>query len=757
MNLVQLIEQLRVWPEFASNITHWEVLPRKEGRYREFPDALDSRLVKVLKGMGINKLYSHQAESFEMARAGKDFVVVTPTASGKSLCYNLPVLNTLMTSDPGARALYLFPTKALSADQVDELYSMVEASGADIKTYTFDGDTPVSARNAVRKAGNIVVTNPDMLHSGILPHHTIWIKLFENLKYIVIDELHHYKGVFGSHLANVLRRLKRLCDFYGSNPQFVLCSATIGNPGELAEKVIGRPVEVIDNNGAPAGEKHFILYNPPVVNHQLGIRKSSVNETARLAGTFIRNNIQTIAFARSRVRVEILTTYLKEQLAEHKVPVEKVQGYRGGYLPNERRAIERGLRTGEILGVVSTNALELGIDIGGLDVAILCGYPGGIASAWQQAGRAGRKTDLSLAIMVASSSPLDQFLVNNPRYFLERTPETGIVDPENLAILVSHLKCALFELPVGESEEFGVAPTSRILDFLAQEKLVKKSGDKYHYTSDIYPASEVSLRTAAPENFVIMDESNNGKAIGEIDQFSAPELIHPEAIYLHQSRQYQVRNLDWEGKRAYVIPVNVEYYTDAESKVTIKVLHTDSEEEITKNISKGMGDVALARTVVRYKKIRFHTHENLGWGRVSLPEQEMHTASFWVTFPQDLSEILSVSNEKMAGALYGASHILRQIVPVWALSDPADIRAYSMIRSPFTDLPTIYIYETIPGGVGFSRRIYDMFDDIVEGAMSLIKKCGCKDGCPSCVGPELEVGAGGKSAAQRVLRILLKK
>jgi DEAD/DEAH box helicase domain-containing protein len=756
MKLIQLLDRLRTSPEFAPNITHWHVSPRRDGVYADFPCAIDSRLINVLAKMGINKLYSHQAEAFELANQGKDFVVVTPTASGKSLCYNLPVLNTLLQSDPNARALYLFPTKALSADQVDELYSMVEVAGADIKTYTFDGDTPVSARNAIRKAGNIVVTNPDMLHSGILPHHTIWIKLFENLKYIVIDELHQYRGVFGSNLANVLRRLKRLCDFYGSKPQFILCSATIGNPKELAEKITGRQIDVIEKNGAPAGEKHFIFYNPPVINEQLGIRLSSVNETARIAGDFIGNDIQTIAFARSRIRVEILTTYLKEQLSRRKIPVEKVMGYRGGYLPNERRAIEKGVRSGEILGVVSTNALELGIDIGGLDVAILCGYPGGIASAWQQAGRAGRKTDLSLAIMVASSAPLDQFIVNNPEYFFKRVPEAGIIDPDNLVILVNHLKCALFELPVDENEAFGVVPTEKVLDFLAQERLVKKSGAKYHYTSDIYPASEVSLRSASPENFVIMDESDNGRAIGEIDYFSAPELIHPEAIYLHQSQQFQVRNLDWDGKRAYVIPVKVEYYTDAESKVTIKILHSDQEEDIGDGIRKGMGDVSVTRAVVRYKKVRFHTHENLGWGKVSLPEQEMHTASFWVTFPDDIAATLGISPDKLAGAMYGAAGLLRHIVPIWILSDPSDIRSYSMVRSPFTDLPTIYIYETVPGGVGFSRRIFDMFNEIVEGAMSLAIKCGCKDGCPSCVGPLLEVGEGGKSAAERLLRMLLR-
>ena len=754
MRLIQVLDRIKAAPEFGPNITHLHISPPREGKFVDFPETVDMKLANVLKSIGINRLYSHQAEAFEKASQGKDFVVVTPTASGKSLCYNLPVMNHLLTRDPEARALYLFPTKALSADQVDELYSMVEACGADIKTYTFDGDTPQSARAAIRRAGNIVVTNPDMLHSGILPHHTIWVKLFENLRYVVIDELHNYRGVFGSHLANVLRRLQRLCDFYGSKPQYILCSATIGNPGELAEKLTGRPVDLIDNNGAPTGEKHFIFYNPPVVNRQLGIRKSSVNEAARIAGMFIGNNIQTITFERSRVRVEILTTYLKDQLAIQKVPPEKVQGYRGGYLPNERRAIEKGLRSGEILGVVSTNALELGIDIGGLDVSVMCGYPGGIASAWQQAGRAGRKTDLSVAIMVASSSPLDQFIVNHPEYFFGKSPEEGIIDPDNLSILVSHLKCAVFELPVEQTESFGAAPTSRVLDFLAKERLVKKSHDKYHYTSDIYPATEVSLRSASAENFVIMDESDGGRAVGEVDYFSAPEIVHPEAIYLHGSRQYQVRDLDWDGRRAYVIPVEVEYYTDAESKVTIKVLHSDQEEEIREGIKKALGDLSVSRVVVGYKKIRFHTHENLGWGNVHLPEQEMHAGGFWVSFPDEIGETLDLTKEKLGGAMQGAAHLLRQIVPIWILSDPGDIRSVPMVRSPFTEQPTVYIYESIPGGVGFARRIFDMFDEIVKGALSLAGDCPCKEGCPSCVGPAIETGEGGKEGAVALLKLL---
>jgi len=756
MNLAQVLEKFKTAYDFAPNITHWHTVPPGEGKYVDFPGDIHKNLVDALSKRGIRRLFVHQMEAFNTANEGQDVVIVTPTASGKSLCYNLPVMNYLMTKDSSARALYLFPTKALSADQLDELYGLVEAAEADIKTYTFDGDTPQSARQAIRRAGNIVVTNPDMLHSGILPHHTIWIKLFENLKFVVIDELHHYRGVFGSHLSNVLRRLRRLCEFYGSNPQFILCSATIGNPKELAEKITERKVELIDNNGAPTGEKHFIFYNPPVVNHQLGIRKSSVNEAARIAGMFIANDIQTITFARSRVRVEILTTYLKDQMSILKIPRDKVQGYRGGYLPNERRAIERGLRSGEILGVVSTNALELGIDIGGLDVSIMCGYPGGIASAWQQAGRAGRKTDVSVAILVASSAPLDQFMANHPEYFFGKSPEEGIVDPDNLSILVSHLKCAVFELPVVENEVFGAAPTGKVLDFLANERLVKRSGDKFHYTSDIYPATEVSLRSASPENFVIMDESDSGRAIGEIDYFSAPELVHPDAIYLHGTRQYQVRNLDWEGKRAYVIPVDVEYYTDAETKVTIKVLHSDEEQKLKNDISLSLGDVSVSRVVVGYKKIRFHTHENLGFGHVHLPEQEMHTTSFWVSFPDSVAGSLGLSAESLGGALRGVAHVLRQIVPVWILSDPADIRAVSMVRSPFTDQPTIYIYDSIPGGVGFSRRIYDMFDNIVEGAVSVLEKCPCKDGCPSCIGPTIDTGDGGKDGSLKVLRLLGK-
>ena len=753
MNLKQAIAKLQEDQRFSRNIVRWHKFPSTPGNYRPYPESLDKRLAGILESKGIYKLYSHQTESFELAERGKDFVVVTPTASGKSMCYNLPVLNTLLKEDPEARALYLFPTKALSADQVDELYGAVEALNVDIKTYTFDGDTPSTARSAIRKAGHIVVTNPDMLHAGILPHHTLWIKLFEKLRYIVIDELHHYRGVFGSHLANVLRRLQRLCEFYGSKPQFICCSATIGNPGELAERITGHKMEVIDKSGAPTGEKHFVLYNPPVVNTQLGIRASVIKETARLATMFVTNDIQTIAFARSRVRVEVLTRYIKDEMSSRKKNAETIRGYRGGYLPNERRAIERGLRDGSIKGVVSTNALELGIDIGGLDVSIMAGYPGAIASTWQQAGRAGRKNDVSLAILVASSAPLDQFLMNHPEYFFGKSPESGIIDPDNLILVVSHLKCAAFELPVKSDEMYGSAPVEQIMAHLETERLVHRSDGQFHYTSETYPATDISLRSASPENFVIMDETDKGRIIGEIDEFAAPELIHPEAIYLHQTQQYQITNLDWEGKRAYAKPVEVEYFTDSESKVSIKVLAKDGEEQA--KIIRGWGDVAVTRVVVNYKKIRFNTHENVGWGRVSLPEQTMHTTSFWVSLPEDFVSSLNLTKEQLGGGLRGCAHLLRQIVPLWIMSDPSDIRAVSMVKSPYEDLPTIYIYDSYPGGVGFSRKIYLMFDEIIRAAYDYLSKCPCESGCPSCVGPMLEVGEKGKESAAILLKAMV--
>ena len=594
MNLEQLIDSLSADTTFMSSVTNWHVDEARPAQLAPFPACVDAKIVDVLSRRGIQSLYTHQASCIAAVAESRDVVVVTPTASGKTMCYNIPVLSEIL-KNPDARALYLFPTKALSADQVAELYDLVTLMGEDIKTYTYDGDTPNSARRAIRQAGHVVVTNPDMLHSGILPHHTKWVKLFENLKFIIIDEIHAYRGIFGSNLANVLRRLERLCEFYGSKPQYILCSATIANPGELAQTLTGRPMTVIDNNGAPTGKKHTVFYNPPVVNRQLGIRKSSLHEVRSIARLFLRNKIQTIVFAKSRVQVEVLTRALKDEVRDALGQAGRVRGYRGGYLPNERREIERDLRAGRVDAVVSTNALELGIDIGSLEACILCGYPGTIASTWQQFGRAGRRQEASLTIMVASSAAIDQYIITHPEYFFRQSPENALLNPNNLYIMLSHFKCSAYELPFKDGETFGNAPgTDSLLAYLEESDIVRHVGDTWHWSAEDFPASEISLRTAMTENFLIMDTTypHDVRVVGEMDRFTVPMLLHENAIYMHEGMQYQVDRLDFDNCRAFVRRVEVDYYTDADLNVSLSLL--DIEEE---GAAAGRGDVKVTALV----------------------------------------------------------------------------------------------------------------------------------------------------------------
>jgi DEAD/DEAH box helicase domain-containing protein len=755
MNVAQIIDRLKADAQFKRNLTAWRTVPDKPAQYAGFPDKLNPRLVEGLRARGISDLYTHQHEAIEAILEGESICVVTPTASGKTLCYNLPVLNTLM-QDPEARALYLFPTKALSQDQVHELQDTIEELDVKIGTFTFDGDTPASARKAVRKAGHIVVTNPDMLHTGILPHHTRWMNLFENLKYVVVDELHHYRGVFGSHLANVIRRLKRICAFYGSDPQFICCSATINNPKEMAERIIEKPIRLIDQNGAPQGERHFLFYNPPVVNAELGIRRSAVKEATRIATQFLSKDIQSIVFARSRLRVEIMTTYLKDAVRKMGKNHNLVKGYRGGYLPTERRDIENGLRNGEIMTVVSTNALELGIDIGSLDVSIMTGYSGSVASTWQQAGRAGRRTSVSLVVLIATSGPLDQYIINHPEYFFELPPESATVDPNNLIIAASHLKCAVFELPFKKGESFGLDPasTEEILEYLCEQHILRRVKDKWHWSADTYPAEDISLRTAAPGNVVILDTSDNGRVIGEVDFFAAPVELYQNAIYLHQSAQYTVDELDLDDRKAYVRPVKVDYYTDAQIKVDLKTLDT-FRREAAGAVTRAYGEVSVTWLPSIYKKIKFGTHENVGWGEIHLPESTMHTSSYWLEFPDDLEQRIGLEQKELGESLQALANTLRQVSPVQVLCDVTDIRSEPMLKAPFTECPTIYLYETYPGGVGFSEKLFTHHNQLLRAAISLISGCECKEGCPSCVGPALEVGEHGKSGALTLAKMAL--
>ncbi len=755
MNLEQLIGYLSQDKDFQKNLTKWMVFQPQEARFAEFPQDLDPRLIDALHAKKIDRLYQHQRVAYDLIRQGKNLVLVTPTASGKTLSYNLPVFQNLL-ENPEARALYLFPTKALSQDQVRETQELVKLLNVDIKTFTFDGDTPADVRRTIRSAGHIVVTNPDMLHQGILPHHTLWIKLFENLKFIVLDEIHAYRGVFGSHLANVLRRLKRLCGFYGSDPQFICSSATIANPKELAENILEEEVELIDKNGAPRGEKHFLFYNPPVVNRELGMRRSVVSEVRNIVRKIMPTGAQIIVFARSRLRVEILVTYLRDVAKQLHINPEKVRGYRGGYLPKERRAIERGLKSGQIQVVVSTNALELGIDIGQLDVSILAGYPGSVASTWQQSGRAGRRQKTSVTIMVASSSPLDQYIIEHPNYFFEKNPETAQLDRENLPILMSHLKCAAFELPFEEGETFTPDITGQLLDFLVEERILRKTEGKYFWMREIYPADEVSLRSTAAENVVIIDTTRpEHRVIGEVDLFSAPELVHKNAIYIHDSIQYHVDDLDWDERKAYVHKVDSNHYTDAITKTDLKVLDVLQEAQTeSRRYQKFYGEVAVTRVTTGFKKIKFHTHENIGMGRVYLPEMEMQTSAMWWVLPDEIFTDPYFKESIIGEGLKGLAYTLSNLIPLYIMCDVTDISVIPHVNDPFTHRPTIYVYDKYQGGVGLAKKLFDIDRMVLRAVREHIKKCACAHGCPSCTGPALEGGLFGKTSALKILELL---
>jgi DEAD/DEAH box helicase domain-containing protein len=755
MTLDQIIEALRTRPRFAPQFTAWHTIPGRAGEYAPFPADLDPRLAQALGRTGITQLYSHQAEAYRLVRDGRDVVVVTPTASGKTLCYNLPVLDTVLR-DGQARALYLFPTKALGADQVDELQTLIGLLGADVRAFTYDGDTPADARRTIRAAGHVVVTNPDMLHTAILPHHTKWLRLFENLRYIVLDELHHYRGVFGSHLANVLRRLERICRFYGSAPQMICCSATIGNPKEHAERLTGRQVTVIDRNGAPSGERVIAFYNPPVVNEQLGIRVDAVRESVRLAGELLGGRVQTIFFARSRLAAELLTTYLRTAAERRSLPADAICGYRAGYLPSERRRIEAGLRSGAVRAVAATSALELGIDIGQLSAAVLVGYPGTIASTWQQMGRAGRRQERALAVLVATSGALDQFIVRHPEYVLRQGAEEARTNPDNLLVLAGHLKCAAFELPLRDGETFGPNTLPEILAYLEEARVLHHEDDAWHYVAEAYPAEDVSLRSASQENVVIIDTtpaSRGGPAnpqprvIGEIDLASAPAFVHEDAIYIHLGQQYHVDRLDWEERKAYVRRVDVDYYTDAQIAADLRVLA-----EFARNgrPEAAHGEVTVTFRPTIFKKLTLSTHENVGFGTIHLPETTLHTTGAWWVFPRDRAADLD--NDALQGALLGAANAIHNVAPLYLMCDPRDLGALAEIRSPHTGEPTVTVYEQVPGGVGQAERLFALRTDLLDAAAALIEGCGCEAGCPSCVGPILSVGHDAKRRTLRLLR-----
>ena len=645
MPLASLLEYWKRDPETAPNLVAWQTLPPRPAQTHPFPDDLAAPIKQTLIAAGIHTLYSHQLEAWTHARAGENVILSTGTASGKTLSYNLPAFASLI-HDPDARALYLFPTKALAQDQFSNLQSLA-ASLQSLTPAIYDGDTPQSARSAIRRNARIVLSNPDMLHTGILPHHTNWLEFFSSLRFVVIDETHTYRGVFGSHVANVIRRLKRVAAFYGAKPQFMLASATIGNPRQLAERIIEEPVHLIDHDGSARGPRHFIIYNPPITDPSLGLRKSSLLEGVRLSQDLLNQNVQSVIFARSRRSVEIILRYLQENQFLHDASslqstvsnLQAIRGYRSGYLPTQRREIEKGLREGTVKTVVATNALELGIDIGGLDAAILVGYPGTVASARQQAGRAGRGLESAAAVMIASASPLDQFLAHHPEYFFERSPEQALVNPDHLLILLEHLRCAMFELPFQAGEGFGSLPgeiVDEYLQFLLSNNEAHLSNEKYYWMADQYPAANISLRSASPQGVVLQAVTTDDRpwTIGTVDGESALWMVHPGAIYLHEAQSFFVKDLNLGEHIAYLTPILSDYYTEPLRGTEVTVL-SESAKERVRGAEKKWGELQVTTQVTGFRKRRWYTHENLGEEPLDLPPTDLMTTGYWVSLSEE--------------------------------------------------------------------------------------------------------------------------
>jgi DEAD/DEAH box helicase domain-containing protein len=749
-----------------------ELDPARDKSARPFPEGLDRRIVGALRGRGFTELYSHQAEAFEHAVAGEHVVVSTPTASGKSLCFHLPVFQAL-AEEPDATALYLFPTKALSRDQEASVRELVREAGLDARAIVFDGDTPGDARKVAKERSNLLLTNPDMLHSGILPHHAGWARAFAKLRYVVVDELHTYRGVFGSHVAHVLARLRRVAAFHGSTPRFIGATATIANAREHAARIFGvdeERVHWVRESGAPRGARRFFVYNPPVVNAELGIRASYLKSAVRLTADLLKARVPTIVFGPSRNAVEIMLKYLRAEVCtgdsgERAIPEDAIMAYRGGYLPDTRRKIERGLREGEILGVVATNALELGIDIGDLDAVVCASYPGSIAATQQRFGRAGRRGKVSAAILVTASHALDQFVAEHPEHLLAGSVEEARIDPDNTEIAIQHLKCAAFELPFDRGEAYatlGPDDTGAALDFLARHDVVHEQGGRFHWATDKYPANHVSLRSVGWDNTVIIDVETE-KTLAELDWRATPTMLHEQAIYQHDGEQYQVERLDHENHKAFVRKVAPDYFTTAMTHRKVTPLDVTTEGPLLRGVGV-LGEVSVVEKVVGFKKIKFFTHENAGYGEIRLPDIQMHTTSFWWRIPASLGAEAGLPRATFIDGLRGILRALETVATIALLCEPRDIGQAledgttdggaprglatgevrgSAMRGGRTEPPhedgefdpTLFLFDNVPGGIGLAPRIHERAEELIGLARSLLEHCRCDAGCPLCVGP----------------------
>ena len=831
MDINQTLEAWLKEKEFVDNVAFQQLTPARAAIFEPFPVTIQPAVQQALKQKGITALYSHQAEAIRLLESGENIVVSTGTSSGKSLCYSIPIINQQI-NQPGATSLLLFPTKALTNDQYNSFLELNNFLPEDsIKPAIYDGDTPSSQRSAIRKSATILMTNPDMLHQGILPHHTNWARFFSKLRFVVIDEMHIYRGVFGSHFANLIRRLKRICAFYNAYPQFVLTSATIGNPEELAKNLIEQDVHLIDQDSSPKGPAHFLVYNPPFVDEKLGIRKSSIDYGVTFTQKLMKSNHQSLVFARTRRTVEMLLIYLRNRLPFQ--DRESVKGYRSGYLKSERREIEQGLKSGKLKAVISTSALELGVDIGDLDAVILVGFPGTIATARQRIGRAGRKQQPSLGILIVTNEAMDQYLAAHPEYLVDRNPEQALIDPQNLVILLQHISCAAFELPFSNTESFGSMSAEELanfLDLLEKSGSLTRQGDDYFWLADRYPAAEVSLRSSTPDvvSLNVVGEGNQSKFIGQVDANAARWYVHKDAIYLHDAEMYEVLDLDLDQGVCLLKPSQSEYYTIPvidtriiDYKLTASVGY--------QNYSANYGNLDVEISINTFQKKRWTTNELLGIGQIDLPPQNLHTTGYWLGISPKLIDTLRANKQwgsdpnlyspdwirlrqkilmrdsytcracgkvfepselqvhhiqpfrtfadktlanqasnlvtlcpschrkaessvMVRSGLAAAAYALRSIAPLLIMCDREDISLLSESRSVLNDAnPAILVYDNIPGGIGLSRKLYDLRNFWIERAIEVIDSCPCESGCPACVGPVGEPGYGGKKEASELL------
>ncbi len=743
MDAATFIDRIRGNDFFEQQMAHIQVIPPREACYADLEAGLHPSVEAALGADGITRLYTHQAEAIEHVRAGENVVIVTSTASGKTLCYNIPVVEAML-EDTMATALYIYPTKALAQDQLrglgrletDEMSSWFMAG-------TFDGDTPSNLRRRLRDAGNVVLTNPDMLHQGILPHHARWNRFFTHLRYVVIDEVHAYRGVFGSHLSNVMRRLRRVCRHYGADPQFICCSATIGNPAEHAGRITGTPMQLVDDDGAPRGPRRFVLWNPKPLSTAAhgsgenwrvgGDRRSALSEAIDLMTELVREEVQTIAFVRTRLASELLFKGVRDRLR----PISRrlgdsVQAYRGGYLPAERREIERRLVEREILGVASTNALELGIDIGSLDACILVGYPGTVASTWQMSGRAGRGEEEALVFLVGQNTPMDQYLMAHSDYLFDQSPEQAVVDPDNPHITIGHLRCATHELPLADAEAADFGPYADVvLELLEDDEVVRHLRDHWYWASSEYPASNVNLRNISGPVYTIQDEREGERVIGTLDEVSALSQLHDHAVYIHGAETYFVEHLDIDQKIAHVDRRDLDYYTQSVQSSRIRIDETEEEDDWF-NAPLGFGDVTVTTEIPMFKKIKFASRDSLGWEKLELPPQELETVAMWFVPREDVVEELMRQKMIVGEALIGIANVFVEVAPLYVMADVQDIG--TVVDSSNLGRDALFVHDRYPGGMGFASRCMEKFDDIMRTVARVIRECGCEDGCPSCVG-----------------------